>query len=506
MTSAPPPDHESDKLARYRSKRDFEATPEPDVEVATPGGLPQHPGSDGETLPRFVIQEHHATSMHWDLRLERGGVLVSWAVPRGIPTHPREDHLAVNTEDHPLSYLDFEGEIPRRQYGAGMMRIWDRGTYSAEKFRADEVIATFAGSRMRGRYALFRTRGTSWMIHRMDPPEDPSRSPLPSGLRPMLAVLADLPEDEAAYGFEVKWDGVRSIAYAEGGRARFESRNGAEITARYPELRGLGRALGSQSAVLDGEIVALDESGRPSFERLQRRMHVKSESVIKRLSSEVPVAYMVFDLLFFDGHPCLGLPYTARRRLLEGLELAGPSWHTPRSHPGEGRPLFEASAAQGLEGILAKRLDSTYEPGARSRAWLKVKHHRTADLVVGGYLPGVGGRQGRIGALLLGYHEPASAGGAEAGRTRPLRFAGRVGTGFTDAELNRLALLFAPLQRGASPFAGSPPLPDAVFLEPQLVARVSFAEWTSAGSLRHPSYQGLRDDLDPSQVERDPPP
>ncbi|MGH9024298.1 MAG: non-homologous end-joining DNA ligase, partial [Acidimicrobiia bacterium] len=290
---------------------------------------------------------------------------------------------------------------------------------------------------------------------------------------------------------------VRSIAYTEGGRARFESRNGAEITARYPELRGLGRALGSQSAVLDGEIVALDESGRPSFERLQRRMHVKSESTVKRLSSEVPVAYMVFDLLFFDGHSSLGLPYTARRRLLEGLELAGPSWHTPRCHPGEGRPLYDASSAQGLEGILAKRLDSTYEPGARSRAWLKVKHHRSADLVIGGYLPGEGGRLGRIGALLLGYHEP--------GRTRrSLRFAGRVGTGFTDAELARLALLFAPLQRETSPFSGSPPLPDAVFLEPELVARVSFAEWTRAGSLRHPSYQGLRDDLDPSQVERDP--
>ncbi|MGH9024071.1 MAG: DNA polymerase ligase N-terminal domain-containing protein, partial [Acidimicrobiia bacterium] len=200
MTSAPPPGHESDKLARYRSKRDFEATPEPNAEDATPTALPHEPGSGGETLPRFVVQEHHATSMHWDLRLERGGVLISWAVPKGIPTHPQEDHLAVNTEDHPLSYLDFEGEIPRRQYGAGKMRIWDRGTYAAEKFRADEVIATFAGSRMRGRYALFRTRGTSWMIHRIDPPEDPTRSPLPSGLRPMLAVLADLPEDEASYG------------------------------------------------------------------------------------------------------------------------------------------------------------------------------------------------------------------------------------------------------------------------------------------------------------------
>ena len=471
----------ADKLASYRLKRDFDRTPEPAGKA----------GRD-EDSARFVVQEHHARRLHWDLRLERDGVLVSWAVPKGIPPDPRRNHLAVHTEDHPLAYLDFEGEIPAGSYGAGTMTIWDRGTYQAEKFRKNEVIVTLAGERVRGRYALFQTDGDNWMIHRMDPPEDPDREPLPEGIAPMLATLSDhLPRDADAFGYEVKWDGVRAVAYVDGGRVDLVSRSGESITGRYPELRGLGEALGATPAVLDGEIVAFADD-RPSFERLQRRMHVTAESTIRRLAREVPVVYVVFDLLWLDGHSTLELAYADRRRLLEQLALDGPSWQTP-PHYLDGPALADATKDAGLEGVVAKRLDSAYQPGTRSRAWLKVKNHRVQEFVIGGWLPGQGAREGSIGALLLGYYDDEG----------PFRHAGRVGTGFTAAELARLGKLLAPLHRETSPFDPAPRIRDATYVEPHLVARVRFTEWTNAGVVRHPAYLGLRDDKDPTEVVRE---
>jgi bifunctional non-homologous end joining protein LigD len=472
-----------DKLARYRSMRDFAATPEPSGAEAPVAG----------NLPRFVIQEHHATALHWDLRLEHEGTLASWAVPRGIPPDPRQNHLAVQTEDHPMEYLAFSGDIPRGQYGAGSMTIWDEGTYEPEKWEEDEVRVVLHGERARGRYVLFRTKGKDWMIHRMDPPEDPTREPMPEGLRPMLATLSPgLPKGEEAWGFEVKWDGVRTLAYVSGGRVRLEARKGTDVTARYPELRELGRRMGTVQAILDGEIVALDSSGRPSFGLLQRRMHVENESAIRRLRQEVPIVYSIFDLLFLDGHSTLSLPYAERRRLLEGLELKGPSWHTPAHHPGDGAALLDATRAQGLEGVVAKRLDSLYEPGIRTRAWLKVKNHCSQEFVIGGYAPGEGARS-RLGALLIGVH-----------KGERLVYAGKVGTGFTDAELTRLLRLLEARRRPDSPFDPPPPVKGVIFVEPELVAEVDFTEWTSAGILRHPSYKGLRDDKDPKEVVREP--
>jgi bifunctional non-homologous end joining protein LigD len=432
--------------------------------------------------------------LHWDLRLERDGVLVSWAVPKGIPPDPRQNHLAVHTEDHPLEYLDFEGDIPHGEYGAGVMRIWDRGTYEAEKFHDDEVILTFAGERVHGRYALFQTKGDNWMIHRMDPPEDPDREPMPERIAPMLATLSKaLPADASAYGYEVKWDGVRALAYIDGGRVRLESRRGGEITNRYPEVRGLGAALGATPVVLDGEVVAFDGE-RPSFERLQRRMHVGSETTARRLAREVPVVYVAFDLLWLDGHSALELEYTERRDLLEGLELAGESWQTPAWYE-DGEALLAASRESGLEGVVAKRLDSTYLAGIRSRHWLKVKNHLVQEFVVGGWAPGQGAREATMGALLIGYFE-------KDGR---LHYAGRVGTGFTDTELTRVMRLLDPLRRDASPFDPPPKVRDAVFVEPKLVVRARFSEWTRAGVIRHPAYLGLRDDIDPNDVVREKP-
>ena len=313
------------KLREYRDKREFDRTPEPD------GGA----GADEAAGGRFVVHEHHARRLHWDLRLERDGVLVSWALPRGLPPDPGENRLAVHTEDHPLDYIDFEGEIPKGEYGAGEVRIWDRGTYEKEKFEPAKVVVRLDGERVEGRYALFQTREENWMIHRMDP-GDPDREPMPEHVEPMKAILGTLPHDDEEYGYEIKWDGARAIAYCSGGRVKLESRNLLDVTPQYPELRAVGRQLGSREAVLDGEIVALDDEGRPSFQLLQRRMHLRSDSEIRRRAKQTPVTYMVFDLLYLEGRKTMGLPYEQRRELLEALELEGPSWQTPSYHRGEG--------------------------------------------------------------------------------------------------------------------------------------------------------------------------
>jgi len=480
----------ADSLEEYRRRRDPGTTPEP-------GTAEDGESASGELgAPRFVVQEHHATSLHWDLRLERDGVLVSWAVPKGLPPDTKENHLAVHVEDHPLSYFDFEGDIPEGSYGAGHVSVWDHGTYETHKFREDEVMVTLHGERVEGRYVLFRTGGVNWMVHRMDPPSDSSWEPMPDDPRPMLACLAsELPGDDAGFGFEVKWDGVRALALVRGGRVQALNRTGGDITSRYPELRALGRALGSRRMVLDGEIVALDQRGRPSFQLLQSRMHLSSESAVRRRAREVPAAYVIFDLLYLDGRSTTSLPYRERRELLGGLELDGPTWQTPAHYEADGAALLAASEEQGLEGVIAKRLDSTYEAGNRSRAWLKVKNHRREALVVGGWLPGSGGRRGRIGALLVGFRDDPDGG---------LRYAGRVGTGFTDAELERLRGLLDPLARQDTPFAGRQPPKEARFVEPSLVAEVEFNEWTHTATLRAPSYKGLRDDVDPADVVLDP--
>jgi bifunctional non-homologous end joining protein LigD len=482
----------SDPLGRYRSKRRFEATPEPSGKSA------KQPTPDGSA--RFVVQEHHARRLHWDLRLERDGVLASWAVPKGIPMDPRRNHLAVHTEDHPLEYLTFEGDIPKGQYGAGTMTVWDRGTYTTEKFRPDEVIVVLHGERVQGRYVLFQTDGDNWMIHRMDPPADPTREPMPEHLEPMLATLSNkLPVDDDAWAYEVKWDGIRALAYIEGGRIRLQGRRGTDITHRYPELRALGaalgealgEALGATEVVLDGEIVAFDDE-RPSFERLQQRMHVDDARAIRRLANEVPVVYVIFDVLWLNGHLTTGLTLRDRRKLLEQLALQGAPWQTPAAHEGGGADLLEATKRLGLEGVVAKRLDSTYEPGRRSTAWRKIKNHEMQEFVVGGWLPGQGARSDTLGALVIGYYDRDA-----------LKYAGRVGTGFSDAELRRLQSLLAERERATSPFSPAPKLKDVRWVEPDLVANVRFTEWTKAGQIRHPAYLGLRDDTDPRDVARD---
>jgi bifunctional non-homologous end joining protein LigD len=476
------------RLERYRAKRDFDATPEPPASAGAEQGA-----------QRFVIHEHSATRLHWDLRLERDGVLASWAIPKGLPEAPKDNRFAAATEDHPLEYLDFEGEIPKGQYGAGTISIWDRGTYDCLKWEPRKIEVALHGERIDARYALFPIEHSEqpkdWMVHRMDPPADPDREPMPRRIVPMTARTAELPADDAGWAFEIKWDGVRAIAYSSPGELRIESRNLIEITEKYPELGRLGRALGSHSAVLDGEIVAFDDDGRPSFEALQRRMQLSTRAQAKREMGRTPVTYMIFDLLWLDGHQLMDLPYEQRRERLAELELTGASWQTPEHIVGQGRALMDASREQGLEGVLAKRLQSRYNPGARSRDWIKVKTVARQEFVVGGWLPGKGGRSARIGALLVGVYEEGE-----------LRYVGRVGSGLSDAELDRLAAMLEELRRPSSPFGrGQKPPRGAVFAEPRLVVEVEFAHWTSAGNLRAPRYKGLREDKRAEQVVREDP-
>ena len=473
-------------LDRYRSMRDPNRTAEP---VPPPGPLPQ---GDNDT---FVIQEHHASALHWDFRLEHDGVLVSWAVPKGLPMDPKSNRLAVPTEDHPMEYADFEGEISEREYGGGRVEIWDRGTYETEKWSDREVMVILHGARVSGKYVLFKTGERNWMMHRMDPAPE-GFTPLPDWIAPMMATLRDsLPPDDDKWGYELKWDGVRAVVYVDGGRPKALSRNDIDITRTYPELRAMAAELGSRQVVLDGELVALDEAGRPSFERLQPRMHVGGEAQVRRLMRSVPVTYFVFDVLHLDGQSTLDLPYEQRRLLLDSLELEGPSWRTPPVWFSEGAAVLEAAAEQGLEGVVAKRRDSVYRPGRRADTWVKVKNLRAQEVVIGGWRQGEGRRAGTIGALLLGI--PGEDG---------LVYAGKVGTGFTQAALKDLQRQLLPLEMADPPFADKVPAADARgahWVRPEVVGEVRFGEWTRDGRLRHPAWRGRRPDKRADEVVRE---
>ncbi|HUC00353.1 MAG TPA: DNA polymerase ligase N-terminal domain-containing protein [Solirubrobacterales bacterium] len=349
-------------LREYERKRDFEATPEPS---------PRQQGRK-EGAPRFVVQEHSARRLHWDLRLEHDGVAVSWAIPNGIPMDPAQNRKAVHTEDHPLEYLEWEGEIPAGEYGAGTMRIWDRGTYEAEKWRQDEVILTFAGERLRGRYALFRAGKAEkdWMIHRMDPPER-EWDPMPDSVAPMLAIPGELPRTSRGWAIELGWEGERALAFCEPGRLRLQNAELADLSKRFPEVRRLARQLGSRTAILDGELVVFDGDG-PSAERLARRREAGADSVVRRLAKSEPATYVIFDLLYLEGRDLTAEPYRRRRELLEGLGLDGDCWQTPAYASKQARQLLAAARDRGLPGLVLKKLTSPYRSGERSADWIAV--------------------------------------------------------------------------------------------------------------------------------------
>lgn len=474
------------KLTEYRRKRRPGRTPEP---------IPSAEPSDRADGRRFVVQEHHARALHWDFRLERDGVLVSWAVPKGIPQDTKRNHLAVQTEDHPLEYADFEGTIAAGEYGGGRVSIWDRGSYELEAWSDREVKVVLHGDRTQGRFVLIHTDGRNWIMHRMGAAARPDWQP-PQRVSPMLATPGALPPaaQDRQWAFEMKWDGVRAICEVDGGRITLWSRNDRDITVSYPELRDLGAQLGTTQAVLDGEIAVLDARERSSFSRLQRRMHIANATEARRLADQDPVVYLIFDLLHLDGRSLLELPYSDRRQLLDGLELEGAYWRTPPVLRGGGAAAVRASRRQGQEGVIAKRRSSRYRPGRRSPDWVKIKNVRTQEVIVGGWRPGQGRRAGTIGSLLLGL--PGDDG---------LRYIGNVGTGFTEETLADLMTRLRKLARRTSPFTEVPNLVarEAQWVTPRLVGEVRFTEWTGDGRLRHPSWRGLRPDKAVGDVRRE---
>lgn len=493
-------DGADDRLARYRAMRDRASTPEP-----VPAGVA--PPSSGLS---FVIQEHHASRLHWDFRLEHDGVLVSWALPRGVPTDPGRNHLAVQTEDHPLEYGTFEGTIPKGQYGAGDVTIWDSGTYELEKWRdGKEVIATLHGSRHgTHRYALIQTGGrggddaNNWLIHLMKDAGAPEarsrrrvlgrRDPHAGVPLPMLASPGTVGElgDSEEWALEMKWDGVRIIAEVAHGQVRLSSRNGIDVTGTYPELAELALAVDGD-AIVDGELVALNSAGRPDFGVLGKRMKLTKQADVERMMRSIPVQFMVFDVLEHDGESLTGEPYTRRREVLERLVRTGDSIQVPPVFEGDIDAAMSTSRQLGLEGVIAKRRRSTYTAGTRAGSWLKVKHHLTQEVVIAGWRPGAGSRTNRIGSLLLGI--PDSDG---------LRYVGRVGTGFTDRALEQIATRLRRIERKTSPFAeiDLADAKDAHWVSPTLVGEVEFAEWTPTGKLRQPSWRGLRPDKSADEV------
>ena len=506
----------ADALRSYVAKRTVGATPEPFP--AARGATPSLRPAGGS---RFLIQEHRASRLHYDLRLERDGVLVSWAVPRGIPTSDERNHLAVMTEPHPLEYLDFSGEIPKGEYGAGSMSIWDTGIYTAEKWREDEVIFTVTGNAGGPlgtvRLALIRTEGTceksQWLLHRMKdaarvtpraaarPAADPAATPAADA--PMLATAATPALAKAAaqrWGeswVEFKWDGIRAIGTWDGHRLTLRARSGTDITARYPELTAVDAGLGDAPAVIDGEIVALDGSARPSFSRLQSRMHLTKPREIDREAMRVPVTLMLFDVLRLGGgddDDLAARPLRERRALLEQLAAhAIPAIVVPQVTDDIDAAL-SAAHELALEGIIVKDPRSPYRRGARSEEWQKVKITATQEVIVGGIRPGKGARPRTIGSLLLGIPGPEG-----------LRYVGRVGSGFSDRELARLEALLTPLRSDENPFVGVPAADasDAGWLRPEIVGEVEFAEFTPSGTLRHARWRGVRADIAPAQVARD---
>jgi bifunctional non-homologous end joining protein LigD len=462
-----------DRLTKYRSMRDASKTPEP-----VPSAKPVT--GQGNT---FVIQEHHARRLHYDFRLERDGVLVSWAVPKNLPETTSVNHLAVHTEDHPLEYGSFEGSIPKGEYGAGKVIIWDSGTYDAEKFNDSaengEVIVNLHGSRISGRYALIQTNGDQWLAHRMK-----DQQVFDFGeIAPMLATHGSVASLKAGqWAFEGKWDGYRLLVEADRGEVRLRSRSGRDVTKEYPQLRSLAADLADHHVVLDGEAVALNKSGVPSFNEMQNR------------GRGTQVEFWAFDLLYLDGRSLLRAKYQDRRKLLETLGAAG-DLIVPDLLTGDGAQALEHSIERGLEGVVAKKRDSTYQPGRRSASWIKDKHWNAQEIVIGGWRAGEGGRSSGIGALLMGI--PGDGG---------LRFAGRVGTGFTERELTKLKATLAPLHTSQSPFDAKLPAADrkgVTFVEPVLVGEVRYSEWTPDDRLRQASWRGLRPDKEPSEVVRE---
>jgi bifunctional non-homologous end joining protein LigD len=462
-------------LEEYRKKRDPKETPEP------------FGGRKRGKQPVFVVQRHDARRLHYDFRLERDGVLLSWAVPKGVPLEPGARSLAVHVEDHPLEYAKFHGEIPKGQYGAGTVELWDDGTYELlEEKRNGQLKVRLHGTRLQGTWTLVPAhldgKEQNWLLIRSHDEEAPAEPPAEhAAYRPMLATLAPAVPQGDGWTFEVKFDGFRALAYVRGGECELVSRNENVLTGRFPGVaKAVAKAVKSPSAVVDGEICRIDPTGKTSFSELQQ--------------GSGPLVFFAFDLLELDGRPLLDRTLEERKELLR--DLLDPAVKTVAYSESfdDGDALFEVAQQQHLEGVIAKRKTSTYKQ-KRSSDWLKIKTENNEEFVVAGYTRGSGRRADTFGALVLAANE-----GGE------LRYVGNVGTGFNDAEIRKLLKLLKPLHRDTPPFATAPKMPrvrkgDVQWVEPRLVAQVRFGEWTHDGHLRHPAYLGIRDDKPAAEVE-----
>ena len=525
-------------LERYAAKRSFTRTPEPPAKSAG--------ARHGPLL--FVVQKHAARRLHYDFRLELDGVLKSWAVPKGPSLDVSDKRMAVAVEDHPFAYASFEGVIPAQQYGAGKVIVWDCGPYSPDEgaqyafadraaaearvraeLSAGKLSIFLCGEKLKGSFTLVKTKSAEWLLIKhqdrfaqpndvlarsasvlsgltldeLRPDEPPARleatrlapsgpaESMPGQLKPMLAESGDAPpRSEPQWRYEPKLDGYRVIAYVEGGRVRLQSRRGLDLTPFFPEIAADLAAQPGGQVIVDGEIVALDAAGRPSFNALQNRAQLKGSAEIAAAQRDAPVVLVCFDLLHFAGLNLRAAPYGERRRYLSQCLM--PAAHLQLVHASDdAERLYAVSLEHGFEGIIAKRLDSPYQAGQRSHAWLKLKAAQSAEFLIGGYTRGNGARE-PLGALLLGYREG-----------KALRYAGHVGSGLDDRLVRMLLERTAKLRRSDSPFARKPPLHrPTTWLKPQLVAEVRYSEWTPAGMLRAPVFVRLRDDVAPQSVRR----
>ena len=487
----------------------------------------------------FVVQKHSATRLHYDFRLAVDGVLKSWAVPKGPSLNPEDKRLAVETEDHPLDYAGFEGKIPEGNYGAGTVMVWDRGTFSVignadalKQIERGEIKFHLNGEKLRGSFVLVKLKHggkkNEWlMIKHKDPDVDPAwdidahdgsaltgrtieeiaeevpphrephllspqeldgacKMPMPAKAGFMLATTAERPFSDPNWLFEIKWDGVRTLARIEDGTLKLISRNGIDVSRQYPELLELPKILSARQAILDGEIVALDEKGHSGFARLQQRMHVRAPA--PTLVAQVPVTYYLFDLLYSDGYDLRHVPLLQRKEFLRMLLHAGSHVRFSDHQMEKGKDLYDLAGVNGLEGIIGKRADSLYSEG-RSNSWVKIKQTTTIDAVIGGWTeprsPGL-----RFGALLLGLYEG-----------KKLRFVGHVGSGF-DAKLQEsIGKMLQEREIEERPFDKNPGANEPEhWVKPELVARVKYTEWTPDKRLRHPVFLGLRNDAKPEDL------
>ena len=481
----------------YDEKRRFDRTPEPPGEqvLADVDPLAAPVGT------RFVVQQHHATAHHHDVRLEMLNegtpVLVSWAVPKGLPRRRGLRHLAIRTEDHPMEYASFTGTIPAGEYGAGEVRLFDQGEYQVVGRTGDRLTLRLEGRRLTGIWHLVHTGPKDgreqWLALMSEDHRLPGDDPPPAD--PMLATAAGAPFDDPEWLFEPKWDGIRAIA-ACGEETRLVSRRRRDVTVAYPELHRLHEQVVALDAMLDGEIVAVG-NGAPSFQRLQRRMHLREGGRIEQAARRTPVTFVAFDLLYLDGEDLTGRSLEERRSLLEEAVVPSDRIQLSPVTEGDGVALFEAAAEQGLEGIVAKRRSSRYRPGARSRDWRKVTITFHADVVIVGWTEGEGHRAASLGSLVMGVYE-----GGE------LRYVGNVGSGFDDAALADAVDRLGALEEAAPPFPpevrrARPGLGRAHWVTPSLVARVEHRGVTAAGRLRAPVFQGFRHDKVPEECTLD---